>query len=227
MTTTPPRGLRCRVQGCGSAATGYGVYCATHKSRERRHGHPQQIAVTAAALRPHRKALREWVARRESDRVWSALEEAWGRVAKYGRGEVLAYGRGQGLRNVWHREACYALVKVSLEAEARDIVETVLAMFLLREADPQLFRSETAFLYQVGRRYRALAPSNTGGTRKGTDGDATHTYLKDFRGRSLETLGRYLVTGLGGVGVAISRSMAEEQRAAAEASRKVYEVLLG
>jgi hypothetical protein len=36
------------VSWCDRPATGYGAFCKTHKGRDRKHGHPEQMTITAA-----------------------------------------------------------------------------------------------------------------------------------------------------------------------------------
>lgn len=217
-------GFSCRVTHCVHPVTGYGVYCSTHRTRDKRHGHPEQPAITSAALKPHRKRLRDWIARREAETLWEALEAAQGTLTRFAEGELRAYQRGEGTRNLWHREACLAIASVAQSAAARVIVETVLSMVMMREYDPRLFMSDKAFRYQLGRRFRALSRGNVGRGRKGTS-SATTTYLTNARPRSLEVLGRYLEEALGAAGLNIARTMEKEREEHALASQQLWKAI--
>ena len=113
-------GFTCRVTSCDHPVTGYGVYCSGHRTRDRRHGHPEQQAVTSGALKPHRKVLREWIARREASTVWEVLEKAWSGLLRYAEGEARAYSRGEGRRNLHHREASLSLAAVGQHEAGSD-----------------------------------------------------------------------------------------------------------
>jgi hypothetical protein len=62
----------------------------------------------------------------------------------------------------WKRTAAFELVKLSNAVEARAVLKTVLAMFLMQDQEPRKFRSDNAFLTQMVRRVRGLTKVNAG-----------------------------------------------------------------
>lgn len=216
-------GRPCRVTWCNRPATGYGAYCNTHKSRDRKHGHPEQMTITAAALKPSRKIIREWIARRPKDDVWPVLEEAWRQVAEAARAELRAWERGEPVV-LWRRLACESIRNVADTAEPRLVVETILAMAFLLMDQPRVFKSDRAFRIQLARRFRALTDLHCGSWWNETTGKVHRAY-RDFPPRAAEVLGRHLMETIGKAGVVIWREIERDRQAQAEASRRLMEVV--
>ena len=60
------------------------------------------------------------------------------------------------------RKAAEEVLKVAEVATPRDVIETVLAVFVMQELDPRRFRSDPGFRFQLVRRMRALADVSAG-----------------------------------------------------------------
>lgn len=151
----------CRMPGCQRKTTGWAAYCNTHKSRYRRHGHAQQEEVTKAKLRPYLLRVRQRIANNRENPAWAQLDGNWLALVDIARAELENYR--QGTPYIPHqKQALDEIVKLVGSVRPRDVVETVLAVFLMAEEQPRRFRSDDAFRYQLGRRVRALGDMSKG-----------------------------------------------------------------
>src|SRR4051812_21841089 len=67
----------CKVIGCRVPTTRWGTLCNAHKCRQRRHGHPEQPAITTTYLRQYTRIVREHVRRNAASPVWAQLDSLW------------------------------------------------------------------------------------------------------------------------------------------------------
>jgi hypothetical protein len=211
------------VSWCDRPATGYGAFCTTHKGRDRKHGHPEQMTITAAMLKPSRKLIRAWIDRRPEDDVWPILEAAWRRVRETAEAELRAWERGQPVIH-WNRLAYEAIRNVAETAEARVVIETVLAMAFLLEDQPTVFKSDRAFRVQLAWRFRALTDLHCGAWWNPNTG-RVHRAYREFPPRAAEFLGRFLMETIGKAGVAIWREMERERAERERMDRQLMEAV--
>lgn len=209
--------MTCRIPGCGQPAEGFGHYCNTHKSRERRHGHPRQDAITKTMLKPF---FRSVTLRREANpeaSAWVKMEAQWLALADQCRAAYGAYLRGTGASIRPKRIACQEITKVANAVEGREVVDIVLAMFLLRDQQPHRFRSDDAFVYQVVRRFRGLTDMNCGVWFDANAGREKRAY-REMPPQVVEIMGRLIVEALGSAGLYLAKlerrdEAAQRQRA--------------
>ena len=118
-------------------------------------------------------------------------------------------------------------MKLADEVAARDVWKTVVALYLLRRADPRRFRSDRAFQFQLQRRVRALAPISQGTYWDEKTGKVKKVF-RDHTPRTLEQIGVWLQQLFGPVGVHFERLLDREEeskRKAAEDFRVVLATL--
>src|SRR4051812_6041753 len=82
----------CKVGGCGCRTTRHGVYCKTHDTTSRRHGHPEQKAIRHSELKPYIERILKRIEKNPASPVWSIIESRWLDVVAYAR-ELLASKR--------------------------------------------------------------------------------------------------------------------------------------
>lgn len=151
----------CRVPGCGRRTTTYGVLCTSHKSNDRRHGDAEQKGITKADLKPYLEIARARIEKNGDNPAWGQLVERW-EIAVGDAGRYLqAYRSGRAVHSGFRR-ACEDLVRVAEDVEPMEVVETVIAMFLMYHQEGRRFRSDEAFLFQLARRVRGLTERNAG-----------------------------------------------------------------
>jgi hypothetical protein len=118
-----------------------------------------------------------------------------------------------------------SVVAVAEEAEAREVIVTVCAVFVLRHREPRSFRDDRSVLFQAARRFRALTDRHVGTYYDGSSGAVKRVY-RTPPPRSTETLGRLLADTLGAVGLYIAKDI-DRTRAAQEREKADLWAALG
>ncbi|ACA20669.1 hypothetical protein M446_6406 [Methylobacterium sp. 4-46] len=199
----------CRAPGCGARTTRYGVYCTTHKSRYRRHGHPEQRAITKADLNPYLKRVRKRIKKNSDNPLWAHCEDLWNELVSHAKGIVTTYRGGQPTYR-HERIAADEVVKLFAHVESREVIETVFAMFLLEDHQPRRFRSDGAFRFQLVRRLRGLTETNAGTWVDPSTGRTKRAY-HELSPRAAEVFARWVMKALGGVGAYLAKLERDEE----------------
>lgn len=151
----------CLVAGCDRPATTYSTLCTLHKKRKARHGDPLQRPVRAKELKPCAKAAVQWLDQRSRHDARDLLNRLWQNLIQ----EAQIYlEKAQG-GHPYQRNMLSAYQTVLRVAEGRtadEVLGALLGMGYLYKSNPRRFVSETAFGYQVARRFRALADCSIG-----------------------------------------------------------------
>lgn len=209
----------CKVPGCQSKGSRYGRLCNVHKSRARRHGHPLQEGTTKQELKPYIEAVKGRFQSRPDSNAMAETEQRWYAQVETCKAIVAGYYRGQPTQRN-QLIAAQEIIKVSEAVPAALIIETVIAMYLLADADPRRFRSDEAFLFQVVRRVRALTDLNVG-TWYDPDLSRTKRVYRDLSPKSCQQMGLMLVSTLGIAGLYIA-SLECEYRASSKKNEENY-----
>lgn len=216
----------CRVPGCNAPVSRWGSLCSTHKTRQRRHGHPQQQGVSKAELAPYAAIIRQRKARNPNSPLWPSIEARWFALVDHCRGVVAASLRGKAM-NRFERQACHEVVKLADHAETAEVVETALAVFLVQEQSPRRFLSDDAFRHQLARRLRALADVNAGTWFDHKTGKVKRVY-RDLPAGTTVLLGAMLAETFGVAGLLLARRETEDaekrRRENEELARAVQEL---
>ena len=152
----------CRAPGCSSpAASSFAAFCSPHRSAFRRHGAPDQRAITKAQLKPYLKLVKARMAKNPDSPAWVTLDERWRALEDIARGIVAASPKGRaGSR--YERAAAYEVIKLADDVKPRQVVEVATAMVMMWEMEPRQFRSDRAFWIQLARRVRGVTDMNFG-----------------------------------------------------------------
>ena len=162
-----------------------------------------QEAISKAELKSYLKRVRQRIEKNPDSPAWAQLEARWLAVVEHAKGVVAAFHSGKaGARYV--RKAAEEVLKVGEAATPRDVVETVLAVFVMQELDPRRFRSDPGFRFQLVRRVRALADVSAGQRYDHRSGKVRRVY-RDLTPRAVATIGRWLADMIGGVGIQLAR----------------------
>lgn len=215
----------CRVQGCEAAANGYGVYCTRHKAHDRRHGGPTQRSIMKSDLKPYREMVSQRVLKNRDSPLWQKAEERWLSVVGLAEGIISRFATGRPGFG-WERRAAVEVVKLSQHVAAREIVETVLAMYLMQDLEPRRFCSERAFRTQMVRRIRGLTEVNAGKWLDPGSGKLKRTY-SELPPRVTGAIAAWVVAGLGGIGVYLAKLETEKARREEQDRRELVEALEG
>jgi hypothetical protein len=207
---------RCRVSGCGApAASRFAAYCANHRNRNRRHGAPNQDAITKAQLKHHLRRVKARIAKNAHSPAWWQLEERWRALIDHSKGIMAGYYSGRAGVG-YERRAAEEVIKLGNDVEPRQVLETVAAMVMMQEFEPRRFRSDRAFWIQLARRLRALTDMNFGERYNHQTRKVRRCY-REFSPRAAEVLGRWLAQTLGTAGLHLARlEQAEHDKKAKE-----------
>src|SRR4051812_48115314 len=147
----------CRAPGCAAETSSrYSPFCQRHRARLRRHGSVDQRAVTKADLKGYLKRVRARIEKNPDSPAWSALEGRWEALQQHAR-EVEAYFQSGRAGPRYERRAAHEVMKLGQAVEAREVIVTALAMWVLQELEPRRFKSDAAFRSQLIRRVRGLS----------------------------------------------------------------------
>lgn len=207
----------CRVAGCRAHTTSFGNYCPSHKSALRRHGHPEQDAVTKAELKPYVTLVRRRIEKNPESTVWQHCETRWRAVADHARGIMAEAERGQPGFG-FERRAAEEVLRLDGTVDSRSVVEVIFALYLMQDADSRRFRSDDAFRFQLVRRVRGLVEGNARSWVDPASGRAKRAYV-ELPPRAAKSLASWLVDAFGGIGLHLAR-LEQRDREAEQARNK-------
>src|SRR5215212_5867503 len=202
----------CRVPGCGAeTASRFSLYCRNHKARIRRHGAVNQTGITSADLKPYLVRVRRRIKKNAASPAWGQLDGRWLTVVDHARDVVSAANAGRAGPG-YERTAAYEVLKLAEAVKPREVVETALAMFMMQELEPQRFRSDAGFRFQLVRRVRALGDVNVGEYFDDETGRMKRVY-RELSPRALVVMGEWLAAALGAAGVHLGRlELADQEK---------------
>lgn len=213
----------CRAPGCGARTSRYGQFCSTHRSRSRRHGHPEQEGITKAQLKPFVKLVRTRITKNETNTVWDLCEARWRALALHAQHLIAARKAGQaGSR--YERIAAQEIVKLASTVEASAVMETTFAMFLLEDQQPRRFRSDASFRSQLVRRLRGLSEVNAGVWFSPATGKTKRAY-RDLAPRAVMIMAAWVIEALGGVGRHLAKLEQDERIARQQRVNEYFEAV--
>lgn len=203
----------CRVLGCRCEARnfgGFGIYCDAHQKRLRRHGHPEQVAIDKRHLAPIFSRVVERRRKNASPLIWENIEKRWDVVVA--EAEAVRARRITGAASSSHEaRAADAVLRLAESVTAAEVVDTVVALYLLQKDDPRRFRSDEAFKFQLVRRVLGLTETNATRHVDPRTGAAKLAY-RDPPPGVVRVLAGWITAALGPVGLHIARL--EENEAA-------------
>lgn len=156
----------CAAPGCTADHARADRYCAAHRTRLRRYGHPLQRVVTARDLQPF--ACRIASRLPDDGEVRTLLTERWSKLL--GVVETVATS---GVYRVpfddpasdrsatsAERDAARRLVTTATKTNAKDVADLVIGLAILRAVKPETFADDRAFRFMITRRFFGLSTSN-------------------------------------------------------------------
>jgi hypothetical protein len=205
---------QCHAPGCTGPTTGYSTLCDHHKQAQRRHGHPAQTAVSSQELKPYVALVENRRKKNPSSDAWTILTARWEAIVQRSREVLSRYSSGKPA----HRAtvaAAHHLKTIADNSESWDVVRTALAMYLLQDAQPRRFRSDSAFDYQLTRRVIRLAPVNAGTYWDNERGKVKKVY-RDVPPRVTEAIAASLKEAFGAPGLMLAERERKDRNKVAE-----------
>jgi len=213
----------CRIPGCNLVTNGYSIYCGTHKRCNRRHGHPQQKSITLYTLRPYMGRVAARMEKNANNPAWTILDGRWQALVASATAASAEYRSGVAFtRN--EREAWNNIEKVSNCADASQVINVILAIYLMRNDSPHRFKSDDAFDLQLVRRFRALAPQYAGEYYDLHTGKTKRVY-RDIRPRTAVILAGLLKETFGVAGLTVSWLEQQEVNRILDDQQALYKAL--
>ncbi|WP_157064094.1 hypothetical protein [Methylobacterium tarhaniae] len=200
-------------------ATEHGIYCSKHSAAKRRHGHPDQKGITKHDLKTYLGIVHEKRKKHEGKLAWIKMEEKWRDLVAIANGVIARANEGRAM-NRYKRLAAIEIRKLADHVDPSEIIDTVLAMYLMQELEGRRFRSDNAFWTQLVRRVRGLTTLNAG-VRIDPDTRKKRTTYSELPPKSTLAIASYLRSALGSAGVFIAQ-MVRDDREREEAERRSY-----
>lgn len=199
----------CKVAGCNRPAIhSRSPYCPAHKARSRRHGHPNQRAITKADLAPYQRQVKEWIDSRENaDTLRLRLQERWSAVVSKAEETERLWNAGSPM-NSYERDAYLELLKVARDVDAQAIAEAMVGMGLMQELSPRSFMDDASYRTQLSRRYRGLTDLNAGTWYDHAEGRTKKAY-KELSPKAAQQLGQILAVVFNPIASMINRKINE------------------
>ena len=198
----------CAVPRCSGEAVGYSTHCDTHKKALRRHGHAQQAGVTVHQLGPYLQRVQARREKNPASDLWAILEARW--LALSGNaGAINAKWAGGASMVGAEVEVAVQMLKLAVAVPAADVINAVLAMYLLRDAEPRRFQSDRAFMFQMARRVRGLTSLNAGSYWDNAKKKSRRVY-QDLTPNVAELLASTLAFTFGAVGLTLAAKERED-----------------
>lgn len=212
----------CRIPGCRNNAEGYSSLCGKHKRRQRRHGSPTQVTISATKLGPYREGIKKWLDGRPEVNGWEPLRTLFGHVVGEARTEGDLSRTRAGPRYI--REAHEDIVKVADEGPLAidQAILTTAGMYDLQHWEPGNFASDDGFRVQLARRFRAHSDVNVAVSWNQADG-RNHRVYRDASSRRLVTLGQLLSGALGALSLTIIATRGQEAARKTQERQEAFE----
>lgn len=190
---------QCAAPSCGATTAGHSTLCERHKRTQRRHGHPEQDGVTVQELKPYRQRVTARQAKNPDSPAWPLLAQRWEVLVAAASGTVNAHLKGMA-QVAYVVKAAEQVQLIGTSVQPGEVIEIVLAMFLMREERPGRFRSDRAFSFELARRVRGLTDRHAGTYWDAKAGKVKRVY-KDLAPRAMDVLAGQLAGAFGGVGL--------------------------
>lgn len=129
-----------------------------------------------------------------SNPLWDHLDSRWVGIAAGAKHDA-----ERKVGNRYQRSAACELLNIDADSTSREIVVTVLSMFVLLHDRPERFRSDAAFRLQLARRVRALTSRHRGQVYDHRTGRSRPIY-REMTPKAGYIIGQTLSTTFGAVG---------------------------
>lgn len=186
---------------------GYSSYCERHKRTMARHGHPHQIGVKKADLKPYIKQVRAFLERNHPGRAQAVIQDAWDRTVQDAQRFIDRIQQGQP-HSVYEREAHQAILSLAKEQHADTIGVLLIAMGYWYQDAPRFWRHDDGFRFQTVRMLLRLNPREA--AYKWHNGKMERSVYRDIRPGTIRVLwGIIHSTGFIAYGMEIARRQAK------------------
>jgi hypothetical protein len=159
----------------------------------------EQRGITGRDLVSSLKRVRARIEKNSENPAWERLDDRWRALVGHAQEVIARFESGRAGAS-YERRAAVEVVSVAQSAEARHVVEVVLAMFVLLELEPRRFADDAGFRFQLVRRVRALGDVSAGQFYDHKAGKVRRAY-RELTPRAVTVIGQWLAEALGAAGV--------------------------
>ena len=171
----------------------------------------------------YRREVRKFLDTRKDDLTWGKAGARLAVLIGKASDTVAMFDSGRAMCR-WEVGAARLILMVTDDVDAREVIETVAAMALLRERDPRRFQDDAAFMVQCCRRFAGLTDRWAGQYWSEKTG-SMHKVYHDVPRRTALLLGRYLMVAIGCIGIYMAKAQAERERVDREARNALFAAL--
>lgn len=207
----------CKATGCYMKAHGYSTYCEKHKRNLARHGHPHQIGVKKADLKPYINEVRAFLERNHKGKAEAVISEAWERVVQEAQRFLDRANQGRPVIS-YELQAYQAILSLAGEQDAMTIGVLLIAMGFWYQDDPRFWKLDEGFRFQTVRMLLRLNQREA--SYQWRNGKMERSRYREMPPRTIQALWRIIYpTGFIAYGVEI----AKRKEAAREAKQRMTE----
>jgi hypothetical protein len=193
----------CNAPGCSSpASTKFGQYCRPHVAQLRRHGAIGQTGITKADLKVYRHIVEARLEKNKDKPLLTQLEARWEALITCVESDREEARSKPMVR--YRSEAAIETLRIGKNVQARDVIETALAIYVMQDQEPRRFKSDQAFRTQLVRRVRGLTQLNADAWTDAKTGKRKLVY-RDLSQRTVTIMGGWIAEALGSAGIMFAR----------------------
>ncbi len=189
----------------------------------RRHGAVNQKAITKAELKLYRQLVQARLQKNKDGPLWAKLEARWKAVVSLAE-EIVAECRTGKPMNRDKRRAAREIVKLAGAVQPREIIETVLALYLLQDQEPRKIKGDTAFRTQMVRRVRGLTVLNAEAWPCPKTGKPKRAY-EELSPKAVTVMSGWLAQALGEAGLLMAKLERRDHEDRQKELRNYHEAL--
>jgi hypothetical protein len=221
----------CTASGCTSRAKNYARFCAKHQHREQAWGHELQQCISSVHLREPMQRLERWYrTTSEGKKTIDLAVEHYVTLAERKAKEYSADLREMmrtGIKiSTPYRQTTHMIAEVYGSKDHRKTVMEQLALGILLEESPGMFKNDTAFKYATTHTFLRRSTAKTKFRFRAKQGRAIAS-TKYLSRRTRTELGNWLTREIVFFGVLIYRQWTKTKREDKEQRDKVIAAIRG
>ena len=220
----------CTASGCTKKAKGYSKHCAKHQHREQAWGHELQEPISSTHLKEPVQRLERWYRTSEGKKVIDAAIEHFVKMAERRASEYsddLREMLKTGIKySTPHHQTTQFIAEVFASKDPKRTVVELLALGLLLEESPGMFRNDTAFLFATTHTFMRRSAAKTKYRFRPRQGRAIASTRYISR-RTRRELGNWLTREVVYFGVMIYRQWQKATAEEKQGRNNVYAAIRG
>ncbi|MBL8901725.1 MAG: hypothetical protein JNK83_00420 [Rhizobiales bacterium] len=204
-------GRPCSATGCHKQTIGHSKHCQTHRSVDRRWGHPLQAPMTKGELTRLSKHVTRLInSRPNSADLWCKLREALKQLKREARAVVAEIKPGF---PVFDKEAGPNLIilQTLVDAEPDKVIAAMIAIGYVAGIDRHRFKNDDAYFMAAGRRLYLLSRAHFEGHINPATGKR-HFVCKEPNSKNVLAVGRKMMAAFGAFGLRLALIEERDER---------------